>query len=187
MHLPAKANSLSAQTFMANKSLSDSDSETGTCGNRNRTFSVKLLPIQNQQLQGHKQYVGKSTAQKTSNTPKTRTSYLNIAAKLPDHRSKWKTSSYFMARGTCQIRMCKQWRFCRFSWNHSTQQKWHLASYMHHQMTYKKRQEWRNLNLPGRNESIKWRASWNLRFICSLNSSVFAVFQRIIKHKKTDT
>ena len=27
MHLPAKANSLSLQTFMANKSLSDSDSD----------------------------------------------------------------------------------------------------------------------------------------------------------------
>ena len=28
MHLPAKANSLSLQTFMANKSLSDSDSDS---------------------------------------------------------------------------------------------------------------------------------------------------------------
>ena len=29
MHLPAKVNSLSVQTFMANKSLSDSDSDGG--------------------------------------------------------------------------------------------------------------------------------------------------------------
>ena len=32
MHLPAKANSLSVQTFMVNKSLSDSDSETESSG-----------------------------------------------------------------------------------------------------------------------------------------------------------
>ena len=33
MHLPAKANSLTVQTFMANKSLSDSDSDSdkNTC------------------------------------------------------------------------------------------------------------------------------------------------------------
>ena len=28
MHLPAKANSMSVQTFMANKSISDSDSDS---------------------------------------------------------------------------------------------------------------------------------------------------------------
>ena len=32
MHLPAKANSLTVQTFMANKSLSDSDSDSGGLG-----------------------------------------------------------------------------------------------------------------------------------------------------------
>ena len=31
MHLPDKANSLSVQTFMANKSLSDSDSDMNIC------------------------------------------------------------------------------------------------------------------------------------------------------------
>ena len=31
MHLPAKANSLSVQTFMANKSLSDSDVNMHAC------------------------------------------------------------------------------------------------------------------------------------------------------------
>ena len=40
MPLPAKANSLTVQTFMANKSLSDSDSDSDKVFSEQKTFMV---------------------------------------------------------------------------------------------------------------------------------------------------